>query len=96
MFGCLAYVHVNDEKRRNLDEKYEDCVFIRYCEYSKAYKFYNPKTHKTICSRDVSFDEGEEYGNKKLQQKVFVEESFEKKTSSNIHTNHVMPHKSKF
>ena len=46
VFGCLAYVHINDEKRRKLDAKSEPCVFIGYCEHSKAYKFYNPKSHK--------------------------------------------------
>ena len=36
VFGCLAYVHINDEKRRKLDAKSESYVFIGYCEQSKA------------------------------------------------------------
>jgi len=66
VFGCLAYVHINDEKRRKLDAKSKSCVFIGYCEHSKAYKFYNPKSQKIILLIDAIFDEGGEYSNKKL------------------------------
>jgi hypothetical protein len=30
MFGCIAYVHVPDEKISKLDPKVEKCIFIRY------------------------------------------------------------------
>jgi hypothetical protein len=30
MFGCIAYVHVPDEKRSKLDPKAEKCIFIGY------------------------------------------------------------------
>jgi len=30
MFGCIAYVHVLDEKRSKLDPKDEKCIFIGY------------------------------------------------------------------
>jgi hypothetical protein len=30
VFGCIAYVHVLDEKRSKLDPKVEKCIFIGY------------------------------------------------------------------
>jgi hypothetical protein len=30
VFGCIAYVHVPDEKRSKLDPKAEKCIFIGY------------------------------------------------------------------
>jgi len=63
-------VHTNDLKKRKLDAKSEACVFIGYYDHSKAYKFYNPKSHKIIISRDAIFDEGGDYSNKNLQQNM--------------------------
>ncbi|KAM7489607.1 hypothetical protein LguiB_027091 [Lonicera macranthoides] len=57
IFGCVAYAHVPDEKRRKLDDKGEKCVFLGVIEASKAYKLFNPLTKKIITSRDVIFDE---------------------------------------
>lgn len=68
VFGCLAYVHVNDENRKKLDAKSEKCVFIGYSDHSKAYRFYNPISHKVVVSRDVIFDEGENWKSKKCHQ----------------------------
>ncbi len=30
MFGCIAYMHVPNEKRSKLDPKVKKCIFIRY------------------------------------------------------------------
>jgi hypothetical protein len=30
VFGCIAYVHVLDEKKSKLNQKAEKCIFIRY------------------------------------------------------------------
>jgi hypothetical protein len=30
VFGCIAYVHVHDEKRSKLDPKADKCIFIGY------------------------------------------------------------------
>ncbi|MCO5609434.1 hypothetical protein L7F22_063660 [Adiantum nelumboides] len=36
VFGCVAYMHIPDEKRRKLDVKSERCVFTGYDMYSKG------------------------------------------------------------
>ncbi|GMP82636.1 hypothetical protein CsSME_00036854 [Camellia sinensis var. sinensis] len=57
IFGCIAYAHVLDEKRKKLDEKRENCVFLGVSEHFKAYKLFNPITEKIITNRDMVFDE---------------------------------------
>ena len=57
IFGCIAYAHIPDEKRRNLDKKGEKCIFLGVSDKSKAYKLYNPNTMIIVISRDVVFDE---------------------------------------
>ena len=61
VFGCLAYVHIDDAARRTgkLDGRSFPCVFLGYSSESKAWRLYNP-TSKTvrrrlITSRDVTF-----------------------------------------
>ena len=56
-FGCIAYAHIPDEKRKKLVDKAEKCVFVGVSETSKAYKLFNPLTKKIVTSRDVIFDE---------------------------------------
>ncbi len=56
MFGCIAYVHVLDEKRSKLDPKAEKCIFIGYFLEQKGYRCFNPSTRKLQVSRDVVFD----------------------------------------
>jgi len=58
IFGCVAYAHIPDQKRRKLDDKGEKSIFLGVSEQSKAYKLYNPITKKIVISRDVIFDEG--------------------------------------
>eukprot|EP00253_Pinus_taeda_P018759 PITA_18759 len=53
VFGCVAYANVPDQLKKKLDSKGEKCVFIGYCDESKAYKLYNPSTKKLIVSIDV-------------------------------------------
>jgi hypothetical protein len=57
VFGCIAYVHVPDEKRSKLDPKAEKCIFIGYSLEQKGYRCFNPFTRKLQVSRDVVFDE---------------------------------------
>ena len=44
MFGCIAYVHVPDEKRSKLDPKAKKCIFIGYSLEQKGYRCFNPST----------------------------------------------------
>jgi hypothetical protein len=57
VFGCIAYVHVPNEKRSKLDPKAEKCIFIGYSLEQKGYRCFNPSTWKLQVSRDVVFDE---------------------------------------
>ena len=58
-FGCKAFVHIPDETRTKLEPKSVECIFLGLSETSKAYRFYDPKTHKLIKSRDAIFCEEE-------------------------------------
>ena len=69
VFGCLAYVHIPDELRSKLDPKAEKCTFIGYSLEPKGYRCYNPLTREVRVSRDVVFDElNNWYGGKKVLQ----------------------------
>ena len=57
VFGCVSYVHVNDEKRDKLDPKSVKCVFIGYGGDDFGYRFYDYTHKKIIRSRDVVFSE---------------------------------------
>ncbi|GJU40546.1 zinc finger, CCHC-type containing protein [Tanacetum coccineum] len=56
-------VRLSDPKRKTLGEKGIDCIFVRYAEHSKAYRFYviEPNNSVSINSiielRDAIFDE---------------------------------------
>ncbi len=57
VFGCIAYVHVPDEKRSKLDPKAEKCIFIGYSSKQKGYRCFSPSIRKLQVNRDVVFDE---------------------------------------
>lgn len=57
VFGCMAFAHVPSQKRRKLDDKGVECIFIGYAEDFKAYRLYCKTTKKIIISRDVDFME---------------------------------------
>jgi len=57
VFGCIAYVHVPDEKRSKLDPKAKKCIFIGYSSKQKGCKCFNPSTRKLQVSKNVVFDE---------------------------------------
>jgi hypothetical protein len=44
MFGCIAYVHVFEEKRSKLNPKAKKCIFIKYSLEQKGYRCFNPST----------------------------------------------------
>jgi hypothetical protein len=57
VFGSKPFSHIPKENRRKLDAKSVKCIFIGYCVDHKAYKMYDPITHKVFASRDVIFHE---------------------------------------
>ena len=57
VFGCKAYVHVPEGKRRKLDPRAIEMMFIGYEPGSKGYRLWNPTTRAIVLSRDVTFDE---------------------------------------
>lgn len=59
VFGFDAFVHIPKEKRRNLDNNVNKCIFIGYNNGVKGYKLWNPIIRKIVYSQDVIFKEVE-------------------------------------
>ena len=57
MFGCEAWAHISDEKRKSLQPESEKCIFVGYYEDVKGYRLLQPHSHDIIIGRDVKFDE---------------------------------------
>jgi hypothetical protein len=58
VFGCKTFAHIPDENRSKLESKSMPCVFLGYCEGTKAYRLMCVETKRIIKSRDVVFLEG--------------------------------------
>jgi transposase InsO family protein len=57
VWGCLAYVHVQKDKRDASGSHIEKCIFVGYPTEYKAWEFYNPVTRKMVISERAVFDE---------------------------------------
>uniref|UniRef100_A0A251VGU8 Putative zinc finger, CCHC-type n=1 Tax=Helianthus annuus TaxID=4232 RepID=A0A251VGU8_HELAN len=68
IFGSVAYSHIPKQHRGKLDDKTEKVIMIGYSETSKAYKLYDLVNNKTIISRDVIFDENQDWEGSNNQQ----------------------------
>lgn len=62
VFGCKEFAHIPKDERRQLDAKPIKCIFIGYCDDQKAYKLFDPSTHKLLEGRDVVFHENANEG----------------------------------
>jgi hypothetical protein len=62
VFGCMAYAHVTDEKRRKLDKKAEKFRFVGYASNSKNYRLFDDVKKKILIRCDVKFNESD-FGN---------------------------------
>jgi hypothetical protein len=63
IFGCKAFAHIPKENMKKLDAKAIKCIFIGYCLEFKAYKMFDPSTHKVFTIRNVIFHEQKEGSN---------------------------------
>ncbi len=61
-FGCKAYVHIPDKRRKKFDVKSLECVLLGYSKHKRAYRLLHRPTGKIIESRDIVFDEGDPEG----------------------------------
>ena len=61
VFGCVCFAHVPQVKRDKLDKKATPGIFVGYSSVSKAYKVYHPQTGKMTVSRDVHFNEEQQW-----------------------------------
>ncbi|CAL2258076.1 unnamed protein product [Prunus armeniaca] len=61
IFGCIAHVHIPDTKRVNLDAKSCKCILLGVSEESKAYRLFDLVLQKVIISRDVVFEEDQQW-----------------------------------
>ena len=57
VFGCPAYVHVDPSRRKKLEPKAWEGIFVGYACDSPAYLIYNPATKNVIRSQNVKFNE---------------------------------------
>jgi len=57
VFGCAAYVFIQQDKRKSLQLHMEKCIFVGYPTGYKGWLFYNSATKKTIISERAVFDE---------------------------------------
>ena len=64
VFGCIAYAKVPDEKRTKLDAKGMKCLFVGYCEGTKAYRLVCLESQKIVKSPMLCF----------LEDKTLLEE----------------------
>jgi hypothetical protein len=56
-FGCIAWAHILDDRRKKLDAKSHACIMMGYSEELKAYRLFDPIKQEIIYRRDVVFDE---------------------------------------
>jgi len=61
VFGSVCFVHIPQVKRDKLDKKAIPGIFVGYSSVSKAYKVYHPQTGKKTITRDVHFNEDEQW-----------------------------------
>ena len=61
VFGCVCFAHVPKVKRDKLDKKALLSIFVGYSSVSKAYKVYHPQIETLTITRDVHFNEDQQW-----------------------------------
>lgn len=82
VWGCVAYVHVQKDKRVSLGWHMEKCIFIGYPDGVKGWKFWNPETKKVVISERADFDERYTYGSRKQSPPIPKQQKEKPKTSA--------------
>src|SRR6202789_919524 len=54
-FGKKCWVLQQNEKISKLDPKSKEFIFVGIGDGTKGYRYYSPKTHQTLTSRNVIF-----------------------------------------
>ena len=80
IFGCVAFVHLHKNQRTKLDPCAIRCLFLGYGLHKKGFRCYDPNTHRTYITMDVTFLESENFypspvPNSPLQGETHVEVS---------------------
>jgi len=52
VWGCLAYVHTQKDKRKSFGSHMEKCIFIGYPAGYKGWQFYNPITRSLSSQKE--------------------------------------------
>ena len=64
VWGCVAYVHIQKDKRSKLGSHMEKCIFVGYPDGYKGWMFYNPVTKRVIICERADFDERYNWNNR--------------------------------
>jgi len=76
VFGCLAFVHVPNEKRKKLDYRATLGIFVGYSISTKQYFIYDPLAKTLHRSRDVVFRERKRYTAPNAADEAILNEHF--------------------
>lgn len=89
VFGCKAMAHIPKEKRKKLDEKSIECIFVGYANNAKGYRLYDPESGKIIISRDVIFIEDQKVVNVEEEMNLLMKDqlNIEEKSEEVKHPN---------
>ncbi|XP_039038601.1 uncharacterized protein LOC120176198 [Hibiscus syriacus] len=60
VFGCLAHVHVPDDRRNKLDDMSFECVLLGVNKEWKGYGLYDPVAKRVVTCKDEDFEEDKE------------------------------------
>ena len=68
VFGCTCYAKRDTHLLKKLDDRSRDLVHLGVEPGSKAYRLYDPRSHKVVVSRDVVFDENKAWSWNKVRK----------------------------
>jgi hypothetical protein len=75
-WGCLAFVHVPEERRKKLGNRAQPGIFVGYCPMDKMYNVYDPIGRRLIRSRDVIFREDRRYTASTTEEDIALMDHF--------------------